>query len=1054
MPLDRPSPRRTVRNGAAPDSPPLTPALPALPTPAVGARGVDTNGGHGPHSSMRTRRLLSVSILALLCAFPVLAFAQSGRVVGIVTDAGTGGPMPGANVRIQGTTIGAATDLNGRFVLPGVPAGEQTVVASFVGYNSDSTQVVVRPGEEVEVDLALSWLAAETGEVVVTAQARGQLQAINEQLTAETITNVVSAERIRELPDESAAAAVSRLPGVSLQNGDQIVVRGIEAKYNTVTVNGVQLPSTTTDRSTSLGFISANMLAGIEVAKSVTPAMDANSIGGNINLRLREAPEDLHYDTMIQWDYNDQDNTSDNYRAWASVSNRFLDDRVGVFAQGNARRFNGGGDVSSAGFGEIDPQNGVEDVQTYYINTFDFQDQVNINEEYGGSLLLDLRLPSGKIILQNAYSSESFNNATFTDRLNLQDGTRVLGFGVPFGGPGRTIGDRYLLVNSLQGDHQLAGLGNLGVNWSLSHARSRREDDLSYNVTFSGTGWFDPISATDAVDIDPVFDIEYLEGADAGVGAADVVYESFGERRLVGSLDLTLPVEAGFISGRLQGGGKYSDLDRDRDRTSFYRRLTDADNNAGAADFIRGLGGDPNAPLLFSIFQDPDYERGAYYLDGRRPFNENLDVELMDEYFRLAQTAWPGESLAGSSRFDYTAQEQVAAGYIMGNFDLGRYLNLLGGVRYENYSFNNSAPFVNQTLYDGAGAVVDTLTAERSMGHWFPNIQAQVSPTDWFDIRLAYTKTTSRPDYQYLLANSFANQGSSGQSGNPNLRPTISDNYDAYFSVHNNRIGLFTFGVFAKELSDIIRPLTFQYRNIGLFEGTYWAGRDVGYPVCEDGRARTSCEDTNGDGRPDGLAIPVVNPTGDFQTFVNNPDSGLLRGFEIDWQTNFWYLPRPFNSVVFNVNYTRIDSEVDYQSITRIPGEGPFDPLQEISSVRPGRLYQQGNNVVNVALGADIGGFSGRVSFRYQDDILVSLDSVTPDLDVFTAPNYSWDFSLRQNLPIDGLSLFLNGVNITHAVNENNRVLAVGATSAVRSEITNGIAYYPNRYQLGIRYGL
>ena len=84
----------------------------------------------------------------------------------------------------------------------------------------------------------------------------------------------------------------------------------------------------------------------------------------------------------------------------------------------------------------------------------------------------------------------------------------------------------------------------------------------------------------------------------------------------------------------------------------------------------------------------------------------------------------------------------------------------------------------------------------------------------------------------------------------------------------------------------------------------------------------------------------------------------------------------------------------------------------------------------------------------------MSLDSTVPDLDVYTAPNYSWDFSLRQSLPIEGLSLFLNGVNITHPANYNNRFVALGATTATRSEFRNGISYYPRRFQLGLRYGL
>ena len=91
---------------------------------------------------------------------------------------------------------------------------------------------------------------------VVSSQASGQKSAINEQINSRTIKNVVSAEKIRELPDASAATAISRLPGVSLEGGDKIVLRGIKASMNSITVNGIQLPSTSmNDRATNLGYI-------------------------------------------------------------------------------------------------------------------------------------------------------------------------------------------------------------------------------------------------------------------------------------------------------------------------------------------------------------------------------------------------------------------------------------------------------------------------------------------------------------------------------------------------------------------------------------------------------------------------------------------------------------------------------------------------------------------------------------------------------------------------------------------------------------------------------
>ena len=151
-------------------------------------------------------------------------------------------------------------------------------------------------GRTLELNISLPSEVIEGKPVVVTAQATGQRGAINQQLTSNTIINVVSAEKIRQLPDDNAATALSRLPGVSLMNGDQVVIRGVEAKLNQVLINGIQMPSTDMgNRSTNLGFISSNMLSGIEVIKAITPDMDANTVGGVVNLRLASAPHWLAF---------------------------------------------------------------------------------------------------------------------------------------------------------------------------------------------------------------------------------------------------------------------------------------------------------------------------------------------------------------------------------------------------------------------------------------------------------------------------------------------------------------------------------------------------------------------------------------------------------------------------------------------------------------------------------------------------------------------------------------------------------------------------------------
>ena len=994
---------------------------------------------------MQTRTLLALAVLLLLGAAPA-AFGQTGRIVGTVVDAGTGDPLPGANVVIGGTSTGAAANLDGQFTIPHAPAGAQTLVVSYIGYNRQERPVEVVPGGEVSVRITLSWAGVEGDEIVITAQAQGQLQAINEQLTARTISNVVSAERIRELPDVNAATAVSRLPGVSLQNGDQIVIRGIQANLNTVTINGIQLPSTTTDRTTGLGIVSSNMLSGIEVAKTVTPAMDANSIGGNVNLRLREAPDGLHYDALLQGNYNTQDRTADNFQTWASASSRFFDNRFGVFVQGNARRFNGGGDIATAEWVTLPRADEVAGRRPYALNSYYFRDDINTVNELGGSLLLDYRIPGGKIILQNAYTRSDFNNAYVQDRLFLTSGNREFL-------ANRTIGHNVLMVNALQGDHRL---GNLTADWSLSHARTRRKDDLGFSTTFSGTGYFEGQALENWTSVGQVYDIEFNEGTPGRVGDGQTVYEDFGERRLAALFNLNYPVRVGFVSGQLQGGGKYTQLNRDRDRLQYYRRLGDGGSqNAGAAEFLTSIGTDPQLPLQTSVFLDPSYVdgRGQYYLEGRFPFSGALNYDQLEDYFRLAQSQWATPAMVSSNQNDYVAEEMVSAGYVMGTFDVGRYLTLLGGVRYERFRFDNKAPFVSQTLYDGSGKVVDTLSVERSRGDWFPNIQAQIKPTDWFDIRAAYTKTTSRPSYESLLPSTLSNQGENGSAGNPNLRPTMADNYDLYFSFHSNRLGLFTFGVFAKELTDVSRGVSILRKSLDDFEGTYWAPVAAGYPTCDDGKVYMSCEDANGDGRPDSELIPEINPNGTISTTVNNPYTGYIRGFEVDWQTNFWYLPRPLNSLVLNVNYTRLDSEMKYQSIF-IDKPCAFCPQVQVDSFRVGRLLQQGKDIINVAVGADVRGFSGRVSFRFQGQVINGLAQNNPVDDSFSRPNYGFDFSLRQRLPVEGLSLFFNGVNVTHTRGTNyvRRVVGLNATDV--SDAVSSFSYYPTQYQLGLRYGL
>ena len=132
-------------------------------------------------------------------------------------------------------------------------------------------------------------------EVTAYGQARGQVAAIHQQLNAKGISNVVSGEKLKELPDVNVAEAIGRLPGLMVERnrgeGQKIIIRGLAPKYNTISIGGHMAPSTSPDdRSTDLNMISPEILGGVEVLKANTADMDADGLGGTVNLTLREAP--------------------------------------------------------------------------------------------------------------------------------------------------------------------------------------------------------------------------------------------------------------------------------------------------------------------------------------------------------------------------------------------------------------------------------------------------------------------------------------------------------------------------------------------------------------------------------------------------------------------------------------------------------------------------------------------------------------------------------------------------------------------------------------------
>lgn len=169
-----------------------------------------------------------VALLAAMALFPAWAVAQErGTITGTVVDQATQRPLPGAQVSVVGTQLGTITNQQGRFLIPNVPAGEQTVRVTLIGYSRGSQTVQVAAGETVTLNFTLSQTAVELEGVVVTA-----LGIEREQRALGVASQQISSEQLTRVEPNIVNSLSGKVSGVQITNAgpqggsSRIVIRG------------------------------------------------------------------------------------------------------------------------------------------------------------------------------------------------------------------------------------------------------------------------------------------------------------------------------------------------------------------------------------------------------------------------------------------------------------------------------------------------------------------------------------------------------------------------------------------------------------------------------------------------------------------------------------------------------------------------------------------------------------------------------------------------------------------------------------------------------------
>jgi TonB dependent receptor/CarboxypepD_reg-like domain/TonB-dependent Receptor Plug Domain len=238
------------------------------------------------------QKIYSFAAFLLLSCY---AFGQTGSLKGNLKDGKTAEGLIGATIRIEGTQIGAMTDIEGNFIISRVPAGVYKVVASLVGYDNYEIKAV-----RIEVDkttiINASLNEANTTLNAVTVKGnrdRGsEVSVITEVRQVEQIAVGISAQQIQKTQDRDASAVVRRVPGVSIQDDRFVIVRGLNERYNTVLLNDAITPSTEVDtKAFSFDLIPASAIDRMLVFKSGSPDLPGEFGGGVIKIYTKTIPD-------------------------------------------------------------------------------------------------------------------------------------------------------------------------------------------------------------------------------------------------------------------------------------------------------------------------------------------------------------------------------------------------------------------------------------------------------------------------------------------------------------------------------------------------------------------------------------------------------------------------------------------------------------------------------------------------------------------------------------------------------------------------------------------
>ena len=253
----------------------------------------------------------------IICALlSNVIYSQSGELSGKIMDKEYNDILPFANVIVKETGGGTTTDFEGNYSIR-LDEGVYTVSFSFIGYETiEISGVQIKAGEITNLDSSIGPLSNELEEVIVKATTAENTEAsiLNVQKKSINLLDGISAQTFSKIGASNSASAVKSVPGVSVQGGKYVYVRGLGDRYTKSILNGIDIPGLDPDRNTiQMDIFPTTILDNIQVVKSFTADYPADFTGGVVNIITRDFPNKEEYSVSVGAEYNPNMHFNSNY---------------------------------------------------------------------------------------------------------------------------------------------------------------------------------------------------------------------------------------------------------------------------------------------------------------------------------------------------------------------------------------------------------------------------------------------------------------------------------------------------------------------------------------------------------------------------------------------------------------------------------------------------------------------------------------------------------------------------------------------------------------------